>query len=83
MTTQPLPGSRTEFVDHRLAGRLVAAPDGRTGVLKAVLLKRDSHTLLVHSRTAHLLDDWGVEWKMTDPQALRPVDQACGEEMQR
>ena len=82
MTTEPLPGSRVEFVDHRLAGRLVAAPDGRTGVLKAVLLVRDRQTLRVLSRTAHLLDDWGVEWKMTDPHALRPVDQANGEQTQ-
>lgn len=76
MRSEPLPGTKFEFVEHRLEGRLVVAPDGRTGVLGTVVVVRDRQSGRVLSRTAHVRpgDGSGREWTTDQPQALRP----CG-----
>ncbi|MFG2334684.1 hypothetical protein ACGFMM_34495 [Streptomyces sp. NPDC048604] len=74
MTTAPLPGTKYEFVEHRLEGRLVVDPDGRMGILAAVVLVRDRQSGREISRTAHVrpTDGSGVEWTTAKPEALRP-----------
>lgn len=75
MTTEALPGTKFEFVEHRLDGRLVVAPDGRTGVLATVVVVRDRQSGRVLSRTAHVRPDDGSgrEWTTDQPQSLRPA----------
>ncbi|WP_331718728.1 hypothetical protein [Streptomyces sp. NBC_00212] len=67
--------TRLETVDHRLAGRRVVDPEGRTGILGTVVIERDRESSRVVSRIAHLrpVDGSGREWTTDNPAALRPT----------